>query len=95
MIESTADIELRNRLSDLCNMSRTPFELIGSEDQALLAQDKWNRTTKGVFIICKGLVRGLDFKLGADAHCCIYDCMNTFSESDVLQAMGRSSRTQG
>ena len=49
-------------------MSRTPFELIGSEDQALLAQDKWNRTTKGVFIICKGLVRGLDLKLGADAH---------------------------
>ena len=59
----------------------------------------------GVFFIMKELGRGLDAKFKVDAYVCVIESggdldnmfrvESDFTESDVLQFMGRGSRSQG
>ena len=43
----------------------------------------------------KKFIRGLDLKLRMDAHVIVFDDRELFKFSDVLQAIGRGSRSQG
>ena len=69
-----------------------------------MMRTKYQTMDQGVWFIPPEFGRGLDAKLKKDAFVCIYEGggdLNSmyrvepkFTESDVLQIMGRSSRTQ-
>ena len=76
------------------------------DDEALSLRTQYLSADKGVFFFDRQLCRGADPKFKVDSHVCIFEDTvqfenkgqkrpNEFKESEVLQIMGRSSRSQG
>jgi hypothetical protein len=105
VFEDLYDTELHRDVSHLCRDNRIKFDLIATKEQAIKMRTEYKSLEAGVFFIKKELGRGLDPKFKADAYVCAIesggdlDDLNRvesdFTESDVLQFMGRSSRSQG
>lgn len=86
----------------MCKDNDVRCESINTEEQAIRMRTEYQTLDMGVFFINKLFGRGLDAKLKKDAFVCIYEAGGDldfanrvepqFTESDVLQTMGRSSR---
>ena len=104
IFEDNYERELRKRVYDMCKVSEVIYEYIKTEEQAIKMRTEYRTLETGVFFIKKEFGRGLDAKLKKDAFVCIYEAggdldfvnrvQTQFTESIVLQMMGRSSRSQ-
>ena len=88
----------------MCKGNDVICEVISFVEDAIKMRTKYQNLDMGVFFINKLFGRGLDSKLKKDAFVCIYEGVcdlefkdrvePQFTESDVLQLFGRSSRQQ-
>ena len=102
VFEDIYEPELRKEVSAMCKGNDVVCEVISFVDDAIKMRTKYQNLDMGVFFINKLFGRGLDSKLKKDAFVCIYEGVcdlefkdkvePQFTESDVLQLFGRSSR---
>jgi hypothetical protein len=89
----------------LCDANGIRFDRISTKEQAIKMRTEYKKLETGVFFIKKEFGRGLDAKFKVDAYVCAIESggdldsvirvESNFTESDVLQYFGRSSRSQG
>ena len=104
VFEDVFEPELRKNVSAMCNDNDVVCKIISSVDDAIKMRTKFQNLDMGVFFIQKEFGRGLDPKLKIDAFVCIYEGVcdlefkdrvePQFTESEVHQIFGRSSRQQ-
>lgn len=104
VFEDLFEPDLRNAVLAICSQNGVVCKTISSVDDAIKMRTKYQNLDMGVFFIQKEFGRGLDPKLKTDAFVCIYEGVcdlefkdrvePQFTESDVLQIFGRSSRQQ-
>lgn len=95
IFEDSPDYELRSQVDTKCKDMGIKCTLLCSDEDAMTMRTSFANSDKGVLFIPFEFCRGLDLKFKVDAHCVILDTLDKFKESDILQAMGRASRSQG
>lgn len=103
VFEDIPDPFMHNDVNNLCKANGIRCEHITTKDQAIKMRTEYTSLEVGVFFIEKELGRGLDPKFKVDGYVCVIESggdldspikvESTFSESEVLQYMGRGSRS--
>jgi hypothetical protein len=103
VFEDLYDIELHREVGKLCNDNGIKSDFITTKEQAIKMRTEYRSFETGVFFIKRELGRGLDPKFKVDAYVCVIESggdidevnrvESDFTESDILQYMGRGSRS--
>ena len=103
VFEDLYDPELHREVGKLCKENGIRSDFITTKEQAIKMRTEYRSLETGVFFIKRELGRGLDPKFKVDAYVCPIESggdlddanrvESDFTESDILQFMGRGSRS--